>query len=156
MVNVYLNSLNLFHFLILVAGPLILLIDYMIFSVPIPGCYKDVYVSSVFPHTARLKNSLLAKCFPLIYDLKGFKSRVSRHLLFWSLSDPLSYILFIFFLFLVIPYLLVAVQPCMELNPIKKSRNNEIWNIAPNGTKNSTTLQEVTKKNQVMNFKNSV
>ena len=30
---------------------------------------KDVYVSSFFPVTARLWNSLPAKCFPLTYDL---------------------------------------------------------------------------------------
>ena len=50
------------------------------FSVTIPRCYKDVYVNSLFPHIARLWNSLLIECFPLIYDLSGFKSRISRHL----------------------------------------------------------------------------
>ena len=43
------------------------------FSVTIPGCYKDVYVSSFFPRTTRLWNSLLAECFPLIYYRNGFK-----------------------------------------------------------------------------------
>ena len=51
------------------------------FSVTIPGCYKDVYVSSFFPRTARLWNSLPIECFPLTYDLSGFKSRINRHLL---------------------------------------------------------------------------
>ena len=51
------------------------------FSVTIPRCYKDVYVSSFFPRTARLWNSLPIECFPLTYDLSGFKSRMSRHLL---------------------------------------------------------------------------
>ena len=51
------------------------------FSVTIPRCYKDVYVNSFFPGTARLWNSLLIECFPLIYDLSGFKSRINRHLL---------------------------------------------------------------------------
>ena len=51
------------------------------FSVTIPRCYKDVYVNSFFPHTARLWNSLPIECFPLTYDLSGFKSRVNRHLL---------------------------------------------------------------------------
>ena len=47
------------------------------FSVAISRCYKDVYVNSFFPRTARLWNSLPIKCFPLTYDLSGFKSGVS-------------------------------------------------------------------------------
>ena len=43
------------------------------FSITIPRCYKDVYISSFFPHTARLWNSLPVVCFPLTYDLKSFK-----------------------------------------------------------------------------------
>ena len=44
------------------------------FSVTILRCYKDVYVNSFFPRTARLWNSLPIECFPLTYDLSGFKS----------------------------------------------------------------------------------
>ena len=51
------------------------------FSVTIPRCYKDVYVNSFFPRTARLWNSLPKECFPLTYDLSGFKFRIRRHLL---------------------------------------------------------------------------
>ena len=51
------------------------------FFVTIPRCYKDVYVNSFFPCTARLWNSLPIECFPLTYDLNGFKSRINRHLL---------------------------------------------------------------------------
>ena len=51
------------------------------FSVTISRCYKDVYVNSFFLHTARLWNSLPLECFPLTYDLSGFKSRFNRHLL---------------------------------------------------------------------------
>ena len=56
------------------------------FSVAIPRCYKDVYVffsvfNSFFSRTARLWNSLPIECFPLTYDLNGFKSRINRHLL---------------------------------------------------------------------------
>ena len=51
------------------------------FSVTIPRCYKDVYVNSFFPCTAKLWNSLPVECLPLIYDLSGFMSRISRHLL---------------------------------------------------------------------------
>ena len=51
------------------------------FSVIIPRCYKDVYVNSFFPRTARLWNSLAIECFPLTYDLSGFKSTINRYLL---------------------------------------------------------------------------
>ena len=51
------------------------------FSVTIPWCYKDVYVNSFFPHTARLCNFMPAECLPLKYNLNGFKSRINRHLL---------------------------------------------------------------------------
>ena len=51
------------------------------FSVTIPRCYRDVYVNSFFPHMARLWNSLPIECFPLTYDLSGFKSTVNRYLL---------------------------------------------------------------------------
>ena len=51
------------------------------FSVTIPRCYKDVYVNSFFPRTARLWNSLPIECFPLTYDLSGFKSRINRYVL---------------------------------------------------------------------------
>ena len=51
------------------------------FSVTIPRCYKDVYVNSFFPRTARLWNSLPIECFPLTCSINGFKSRINRHLL---------------------------------------------------------------------------
>ena len=51
------------------------------FSVTIPRCYKDVYVSCFFLRTARLWNSLPIDCFPLTYNLNGFKSRINRYLL---------------------------------------------------------------------------
>ena len=51
------------------------------FSVTLPRCYEDVYVNSFFPRTAKLWNSLPIECFPLTYDLSGFKSRINRHLL---------------------------------------------------------------------------
>ena len=49
-------------------------------SVTIAECYKDVSVNSFFPRTPKLWNSLFAECFPLTYDLNGFKCRVDRHL----------------------------------------------------------------------------
>ena len=39
------------------------------FSVTNPKCYRDVYVNSFFPRTARLGNSLPMECFPVTYDL---------------------------------------------------------------------------------------
>ena len=51
------------------------------FSVTIPRCYKDFYVNGFFPRTARLWNFLPIECFPLTYNLNGFRSRINRHLL---------------------------------------------------------------------------
>ena len=51
------------------------------FSVTIPRCYRDVYVNSFFPRTARLWNSLPIECFPLTSDLSSFKCRINRYLL---------------------------------------------------------------------------
>ena len=51
------------------------------FSVTIPRCYKNFYVNSFFPRTARLWNSLPIEYFPLTYNLNGFNSRINRHLL---------------------------------------------------------------------------
>ena len=51
------------------------------FSVTIPRCWKDVYVSRFFSCTARLWNSLPIDCFFLINNLNGFESRINRHLL---------------------------------------------------------------------------
>ena len=94
------------------------------FSVTIPRCYKDVYINSFFPRTARLWNSLPIECFPfpLTYDLSGFKSRINRHLLTVGSfeTDFLCALIFFMLLFLVTPCLVVAVQPCMECFPIKK------------------------------------
>ena len=67
LVDVLQNCLNWFHFLFPEGGLLVILIDY--FSVTIPRFYKNVYVNSSFPHTARLWNSLPIECFPLTYDI---------------------------------------------------------------------------------------
>ena len=50
------------------------------FSVTIPRCYKDIYVNRFFPCPARICDSLPIECFPLTYDLDGFKSRINKHL----------------------------------------------------------------------------
>ena len=77
LVDVLQNWLNWFHFLFLEGGLLVILIDCMIFC---HHSYKDVYVNSFFPRTARLWNSLPIECFPWIYDLSGLKSRINRRL----------------------------------------------------------------------------
>ena len=51
------------------------------FSVTMPICYKDVYVKSFFPGTARLWNSLPIECFPLTHDLSGFKLSFNRYII---------------------------------------------------------------------------
>ena len=72
------------------------------FSVTIRRCYKDVYVNSFFPHTARFWNSLPTEFFPLTCDLYGFVSRINWHLLtvgsFWT--DFLFALIFLHFFFL--------------------------------------------------------
>ena len=81
-----------------------------------------VYVNSFFPGTARLWNYLPTECFPLTYNLNDLKSRIDRHLLAarsFLIRFPVCLNLFSF-LFLVTPCLVVAVQSCMELSPIKK------------------------------------
>ena len=81
LVDVHRNWLNWFHFLILERGLFVYSDRLHNFSVTFPRCYKDVYVNSFFPYTARPWNSLSIEHFPLKYDLNGFKSRIDRHLL---------------------------------------------------------------------------
>ena len=52
------------------------------FTVTIPRCYKDAYVSSFFRSTPKLRNSLPIECFPWTYNLNDFKAKINRHLLF--------------------------------------------------------------------------
>ena len=70
-VDVHLNWLNWFQFLILERSSCYSdrLQD---FSVKISKCYKDVYINSFFPRTARLWNFLPEECFLLTHDLNGF------------------------------------------------------------------------------------
>ena len=48
------------------------------FSVTIPRCYKDVYVNSFYPRTAKLWNSLLIECFPLTYVLLALSLELTK------------------------------------------------------------------------------
>ena len=73
------------------------------FSVTIPRCYKDVYVNSLFPCTAKPWNSLPIECFPLKnYDRSGFKFRINRHILtagsLWTEFLYALIVLYFFFL----------------------------------------------------------
>ena len=99
-----------------------LLFWYIVWFFTIPKCYKDIYVNSFFPRTAGLWNFLPMKCFPLIYDLRGFKSRINKHLL---TVGSLYFNLFVL-LFLIIPCLIVAVQASMEWIPIFKKVFDEL------------------------------
>ena len=65
------------------------------FSITIRRCYKDVNVNSFFPPSARLKNPLPIDCR---FCLNRFRVCCN----------------FFVLLFLVTPYPVVAVQPCME------------------------------------------
>ena len=51
------------------------------FAVTIPQMLQVCHVNSFFSRTARLRYSLPIDCFPLTYNLNGFKSRINRHLL---------------------------------------------------------------------------
>ena len=83
------------------------------FSVTIPRYYQDVYVNSFFPRTAGLLDSLSIECFPLIFDLSDFKSRINKHLLTVSSFQThflYALIFFVLLLLLVIPCFLLAFQ----------------------------------------------
>ena len=88
--NVHLNWLNWFRFLYSLGRSTRCSDRLQDFSVTIPRCCKDVYVNSFFTRTARLWNSLPTECFPLTYDLIGFKSRINRYLLIVVLFKQIS------------------------------------------------------------------
>ena len=100
------------------------------FSVTISRCYKDVYVNSFLSRTAKLYNSLPVECFPLMYDLNGFKSRVNcHHLYLESIQTKFPMYSLIFFVtFLVTPCLVIVVQLWMERNPVKIGSSNATKN----------------------------
>ena len=66
LVDVHLNW-PWFNFLVPKGDLIVILIHCMI-------CHY-VYVNSFFPHAAKFWNFLSTECFPLTYDLNGFKSR---------------------------------------------------------------------------------
>ena len=81
LVDVYLNSLNWFNFLILEGDVLIILVDCMVFLSPFLYVLKISIVNCFLHRTAIIWNSLHIECFLLSCDLNGFKSRINWHLL---------------------------------------------------------------------------
>ena len=77
------NWLNWFNFLFLMANLLVILVDCMISLSPsLDVTRMSMSAVSFFAQlTARLWNSVPIKCFPLTYNVNGFKSRINRHLL---------------------------------------------------------------------------
>ena len=63
---------------------------------------KNIHAISFFLHAARLQNLLLARCFPLTYDLNISKSSINRHLPF---LDSFLYTFCILFLFVSLLHL---------------------------------------------------
>ena len=87
-------------------------------------CHNDVYVNSFFPCTARLWNILALKCFPLIYDLNSFKSRIKKKkkisCRFSLCRFHVCFNLFVL-LFVTTQCLIVAVKSSTEWILIKKN-----------------------------------
>ena len=81
---------------------------------------KDGYVNSFFLHTTGPWNSLLIECFPLNYDLNGFKSRINRHLQVLSKEISCMHYSFCTSFFFGTPCLVVDVQPYTEWIPIEE------------------------------------
>ena len=84
------------------------------FFVIICRCSKDAYVSSFFPRTPWLWNSLPVEWFSLTYHLNDLKFRINR----WHF--PFRFFLIFVFLFLFILSLVVSAQPFIESNPVYK------------------------------------
>ena len=82
---------------------------------------KSEKVYGYFVQDCRLRNSLPIECFPLTYDLSGFKSRINRHLLTVVFLNriPVCFNLFAL-LFVVTPCLVVVIQPCMSESQLQK------------------------------------
>ena len=91
LVDVHLNWLNWFHFLIPEEG-LLVTIDCIILLSPFLDVTR-IYVNSFCSCTARLWNFLPIECFSLTNDISGFEARINRHLLtlglkrFWTSKE---------------------------------------------------------------------
>ena len=96
------------------------------FSLTIPRCYKDVCFNGFFPRTAGLLNSLPVEWFLLTFDLIALSLELIHT--FCLINFPISFssIFLLFLLFLVVPCLVVVIQPCMERNLIKKKTEKQL------------------------------
>ena len=111
LVDVHLNWLNWFHFLILEGDRLIILINCMIFL----SSFLDVtrMSMSTVSFLEQLDPGILSvECFSLTFDLSGFESRINTafNCRFFLNRFPVCFHLF-GLLFLVAPCLVVAIQP---------------------------------------------
>ena len=80
LVDVHLNWLNWFHFLIFKGVLLAILRDCMIFLSPLLDVTRmSMLIVSFLTQLDR--NSLPIECSPLTYDLNDFKSRINSYLL---------------------------------------------------------------------------
>ena len=59
----------------------------------------------------QLDSRMPVECFPLPYDLSGFKSKIDGHL------------------FLLTPCLVVSLQPCSEWTPVKKKKERQVMKL---------------------------
>ena len=73
LIDVHLNWLNWFHFLILERGVLIILIEWMIFLSSFLNVISNSMSTVFFPRTARPQNFSPTECFPLRCDLNCFR-----------------------------------------------------------------------------------
>ena len=72
------------------------------FLSPFPEIIRISMSTVFFSTSARFCHYVSPECFPLTYDLKGFKYKVNRYLFFFglfSISFQLSYILFTLLVF---------------------------------------------------------
>ena len=77
----------------------------------------------------QLDSGMPVECFPLPYDLSGFKSRIDGHLFrFFINRFPACFNLFVL-IFLLTPCPVVSLQPCSEWTPVKKKRRKEVMKL---------------------------
>ena len=93
-VDVHLNWLNWFHYLIFVESFTVALTDYMIFLSVFLYVIRMSLSTVSFLAQLRLWKCLAVECFPFSYDLKGFKFTINSHLL--SLGSVLTAFLYAF------------------------------------------------------------
>ena len=124
LVDVHLNWLNWFHFLIL-RGLLVILKDCIISLSP----FLDVtrMSMSTVSFLVQLNSGILCQCFSVTCDLSDFNSRINRYILTVGFFRQIFVCFNLFvLLFVVTLCLLVTVQPCKEWIPIKKNKKKSV------------------------------